>query len=100
LEEAVQSITSQPAKAWRLHDRGRLAPGYAADVTIFDPETVAPLLPRVVHDLPGGARRLEQRAQGYRHTIVNGQVYTSDGEVTGAMRGSLLRSPRPAPVPS
>jgi N-acyl-D-amino-acid deacylase len=68
-----------------------LAPGYAADVTIFDPETVAPLMPKVVYDLPGGARRYQQRAEGYVATIVNGQVFTRDGEATEARPGRLLR---------
>ena len=99
LEEAIRMITHQPAKVWHLHDRGLLAPGYAADITIFDPDTVAPLIPRVVHDLPGGAPRLEQRAQGYQATIVNGQVFTSSGEATQARAGRLLRAGR-IPVPA
>jgi N-acyl-D-amino-acid deacylase len=94
LEEAVRMITHQPAKAWHLHDRGLLAPGYAADITIFDPDTVAPLIPRVVHDLPGGAARLEQRAQGFKATVVNGQVFTQDGEATINRPGRLLRAGR------
>ena len=91
LEEAIQMITARPAAVWRLHGRGRLAPGYAADITIFDPETVAPLMPRVVEDLPGGAKRIEQQAVGYAATIVNGRVLTQDGEATDARPGRLLR---------
>jgi N-acyl-D-aspartate/D-glutamate deacylase len=91
LEQAIRMITHQPAEAWRLHDRGMLAPGYAADITIFDPGTVAPLMPRVVHDLPAGGSRLDQRAQGYKATIVNGQVFTRDGEATEDRPGRLLR---------
>src|ERR1700741_3229262 len=64
LEEAIRMITWQPARIWRLADRGRLAPGYAADITVFAPATVAPQMPQVVYDIPGGARRLEQRATG------------------------------------
>ena len=93
LEEAIQMITSRPANIWRLHDRGRLAPGYAADITVFDPATVGPLMPVVRHDLPGGATRLEQRSVGFATTIVNGQVLTRDGEATEARPGRLLRSP-------
>jgi N-acyl-D-aspartate/D-glutamate deacylase len=92
LEEAIQMITARPADVWRLRDRGRLVPGYAADITIFDPETVAPLMPYVVDDLPGGARRLEQRAEGFTATIVNGQILMRDGEPTDARPGRLLRA--------
>jgi N-acyl-D-amino-acid deacylase len=93
IEEAVQMITAQPAALWRLHDRGHLAPGYAADITVFDAARVAPSLPRVRNDLPGGARRIEQRAEGITTTIVNGAVFTRDGEATGARPGRLLRGP-------
>jgi N-acyl-D-aspartate/D-glutamate deacylase len=92
IEEAVRMITSQPAKLWALHDRGRLAPGLAADITIFDPATVAPLAPEVVYDLPGKGRRLEQRTVGYKATVVNGKVFMRDGEPTEARAGRLLRS--------
>jgi N-acyl-D-amino-acid deacylase len=91
LEEAIRMITLQPARAWRLHDRGVLAPGYAADITVFDADKVAPRLPKVVNDLPGGARRYVQRADGYVATIVNGTVFTRDGEATEARPGRLLR---------
>jgi N-acyl-D-aspartate/D-glutamate deacylase len=96
MEEAIRMITSRPAGIFRLRDRGRLAPGYAADITIFDPETVAPLMPRVVEDLPGGAKRIEQHAVGYAATIVNGRILTRDGEPTDARPGRLLRAPVPA----
>jgi N-acyl-D-aspartate/D-glutamate deacylase len=92
LEEAVRMVTSRPAHIWRLRDRGRLAPGLAADITIFDPATVAPLMPCVVEDIPGGARRLEQRATGIAATIVNGQLLTDHGAATGAHPGRLLRA--------
>ncbi len=92
LEQAVQMITSRPADIWRLADRGRLMQGYAADITIFDPTTVAPRMPTVVEDLPGGAVRIDQRADGYRATIVNGKVLTENGEPTEARPGRLLRA--------
>ena len=98
IEEAVQMMTSRPAAVWRLHDRGRLAPGFAADLTIFDAESVAPAMPRVMNDLPGGAKRIEQRSQGIAMTIVNGQVFTRDGEATDTRAGRLLRAPVPAPA--
>jgi N-acyl-D-amino-acid deacylase len=94
VEEAVRMITSRPAAAWRLHDRGSLTPGYAADITIFDPTTVGPLMPYVVHDVPGGEERIEQRATGFAATIVNGAVLTRDGVATGERPGRLLRRGR------
>jgi N-acyl-D-aspartate/D-glutamate deacylase len=94
LEEAIPMITRQPATLWRLHDRGLLAEGYAADITVFDPETVAPEMPEVVTDLPGGSRRLIGKAQGYKATVVNGEVLMRDGEPTDARAGQLLRGGR------
>jgi N-acyl-D-aspartate/D-glutamate deacylase len=96
LEEAVRMITHQPAQVWGLQDRGMLTPGYAADITIFDPATVAPLMPRVATDLPGGATRIVQGAKGYAATIVNGEVLTRDGQPTEARPGRLLRAGRRA----
>jgi N-acyl-D-amino-acid deacylase len=91
LEKAIRMITRQPALAWKLHDRGMLRPGFGADITIFDADTVAPTLPKVVADLPGGAHRYVQRAEGYAATIVNGSVFTRDGEATESRQGRLLR---------
>jgi N-acyl-D-aspartate/D-glutamate deacylase len=99
LEEAVRMITHQPAKIFRLHDRGVLAPGFAADVTIFDPATVAPTMPRIERDLPGGAHRLVQGAEGFLATVVNGAVFTRDGRASEARTGRLLRAGR-IPVPT
>jgi N-acyl-D-aspartate/D-glutamate deacylase len=92
LEEAIPMITRRPATLWRLHDRGLLREGFAADITIFDPATVAPSMPRVVYDLPGGARRLLQTGEGYKATVVNGQVFMRDGQPTEARAGQLLRA--------
>jgi N-acyl-D-amino-acid deacylase len=92
LEEAVQMITSRPADIWRLKDRGRLATGGFADITVFDPDTVGPLMPVLVDDVPGDNQRFEQRASGIAATIVNGTVLTRDGEATEARPGRLLRA--------
>jgi len=62
-----------------------------ADVVIFDPATVAPRMPEVVHDLPAGAKRLRQYADGISHTLVNGQVVLANNEPTGALPGELIR---------
>ena len=92
LEEAIRQITYNTATLWGLHDRGLLREGMAADVVIFDPDTVGPRLPEVVNDLPAGARRLKQTADGIMHTIVNGEVLLSNNEHSGAVPGRLLRS--------
>ena len=92
LEEAIQMMTSRPADIWRLGGRGRLVPGNAADITIFDPDAVAPAMPHVVEDLPGSAKRIEQHAVGFVATIVNGEVLIRDGEPTDARPGRLLRA--------
>jgi N-acyl-D-amino-acid deacylase len=91
LEEAVRMLTSATADAWGFTDRGRLGLGMAADLNVFDPETVAPSMPEVVTDLPGGARRLRQGATGFKATVVAGQVVLADGQSTGALPGRLLR---------
>jgi N-acyl-D-amino-acid deacylase len=93
LEEAVRLITFDTASAWGLHDRGLLRVGLAADVAVFDPATVAPRMPEVVHDLPAGAKRLKQTADGMLATVVGGQVLLSNNEHTGALPGRLIRGP-------
>ena len=93
LEEAVHMLTSQPAEAWGFEDRGLLKEGMAADVIVFDADRIAPLMPVVKHDLPAGARRLVQKAEGISITIVNGEVLMRDGEHTGIYPGKLLRGP-------
>ena len=93
LEQAVHMVTSVPARRWGLLDRGLLRPGFAADVTVFDPATITPRMPEVVHDLPGGARRFKQTADGIRATVVNGEVLLRDNVHTGAVAGQLLRGP-------
>jgi N-acyl-D-aspartate/D-glutamate deacylase len=92
LEAAVAMITSRPAAIFKLADRGVLDDGFAADITIFDPETVGPQMPVLVHDLPAGAPRLIQRANGFLATIVNGELLTAHGEAQTARSGRLLRA--------
>ncbi|HEX7034851.1 MAG TPA: amidohydrolase family protein [Pseudomonadales bacterium] len=92
LEQAVRRITYDTATVWGLHDRGLIRRGFAADLVVFDPDTVGAHLPAVVHDLPAGAKRLKQTAEGIRHVIVNGEVLLTDNEPSGATPGRLLRS--------
>jgi N-acyl-D-aspartate/D-glutamate deacylase len=93
LEEAVRMITLVPATLWGFADRGLIREGMAADLVVFDPDTVAALMPEVVDDLPAGARRLIQRTRGIAATVVNGEVLLRDGKHTGALPGQLLRGP-------
>jgi N-acyl-D-amino-acid deacylase len=94
LEEAVRSITSVPADFWGIRGRGRLVTGHAADLVLFDPETVIDLDPEYVHDLPGGARRYVTQARGVEATIVGGQVLYRAGDYQGGLPGEVLRSGR------
>lgn len=96
LEEAVKMLTCDNATQFGFHDRGLLREGMAADIVVFDPDTVGPRMPEVVTDLPAQAKRLRQKADGMRATIVNGQVVLRDNEPTGHNPGRLLRRKRSA----
>ncbi len=91
LEDAVKLITCDTATQFGFHDRGLLREGMAADIVVFDPDTVGPRMPEVVCDLPAGAKRLKQKCDGMYATIVNGQVLLRDNEPTGNLPGRLLR---------
>jgi N-acyl-D-aspartate/D-glutamate deacylase len=91
LEEAVKLITNDTATQFGFHDRGLLREGLAADIVVFDPDTVGPRMPEVACDLPAGAKRLKQKCDGMHATIVNGQVLMRDNEPTGNLPGRLLR---------
>jgi N-acyl-D-amino-acid deacylase len=94
LEEAVRMITLGPARVWGFHDRGLLREGMKADINVIDFAKLAPELPRLVHDLPGGARRLIQKSRGIRATVVNGKILFRDQVHTGVLPGHLLRGPQ------
>ncbi len=93
LEQAVRMLTFVPATLWGFADRGLIREGMAADLVVFDPDTIAAEMPEVVDDLPAGARRLIQRTRGVAATVVNGEVLLRDGKHTGALPGQLLRGP-------
>ena len=93
LEEAVRKLTFDNASAWELNDRGLVRTGYRADLVVFDEARVRPAMPTVETDLPGGARRLVQKAEGIAATIVNGEVTLEDGKPTGRVPGVLVRGP-------
>jgi N-acyl-D-amino-acid deacylase len=93
LEEAIRRMTSDPADFFGIRDRGRIAPGMAADIVIFDPATVGSEgRPERRYDLPGGAKRMVMRSRGIEMTLVNGEVTWEKGALTGATAGRVLRS--------
>ncbi len=98
LPEVVKWLSHDTARAVGLGDRGLIAPGYKADLNIFDPARLQLHAPEVVHDLPNGGRRLVQRAEGYAATILSGTVVQRDGVPTGALPGRLVRGPQPVPA--
>ncbi len=94
LEKAVKMMTDDPALLFGLRDRGRLAEGYWADITVFDPQTVNSDDVTMVHDLPGGAARLTGGSQGVVRVLVNGVEIVRDGKASGALPGTLMRAGR------
>jgi len=90
LEAAVRLITGVPAEIFGIRDRGRLAPGLAADITIFDPATIACHEEEIVHDMPDGGPRYISRASGIRWSFVNGRSIICDGRLPdpGAIAGA------------
>jgi len=97
LELAVRRMTSETARLYGLLDRGVIAPGYKADFNVIDMAKLRLRRPEMAYDLPGGARRLLQRAEGYEATILSGEVVMERGEPTGATPGRLLRGAQTAP---
>ena len=93
LEEAVHRLTGKTALMHDLHDRGFIAPGMVADITIFDPETIANKARELVHDLPDGGARVKAAPTGIDHVIVNGVGLLENGEHTGAFPGQVIRGP-------
>jgi N-acyl-D-aspartate/D-glutamate deacylase len=95
LPEAVRRLTSEPASVLGLRDRGQLAEGYAADITVFDPETVACGPLRRVRDFPAGADRLVADAEGILAVLVEGTLIREDGrdvlDPRGPLPGRVLR---------
>ena len=98
LETVISLQTRDTARAVGLNDRGRIAPGFRADLNVIDYDRLTLHAPQVAYDLPAGGRRLIQRASGYVATLVAGQVTYRDGEPTGALPGRLLRGAKSAPA--
>jgi len=94
VEFVVKRQTADTAKLYGLNDRGTLKPGLKADVNAIDLDGLRLHAPEMVFDLPAGGRRLVQRVDGYKHTVVSGKVTYADGQPTGAMPGRLIRGPQ------
>ena len=91
----MRLLTSRSAEVFGIHDRGRLQEGLAADITIFDPETVGCSPLRRVNDFPAGAERLIADAEGVEAVIVNGTILREQGrdavDPEGNLPGTVLR---------
>ncbi len=98
IEEAVRAMTSHPTNIAGLNDRGVIAPGYKADINVIDHAKLNLLPPEIVDDLPGGGRRLDQRANGYRYMLVSGEIITRNDQPTGALPGRLVRGRQEEPA--
>jgi N-acyl-D-amino-acid deacylase len=94
LEFIVKRQTYDTAHLYGLDDRGVVAPGYIADLNLIDFDRLAVRRPELAWDLPGGARRLVQRADGYVATIKRGVVTVDHDELTGARPGVVVRGAR------
>ena len=91
LEQAVRLQTGNTATVYGLTDRGTLEVGKKGDINVIDLDALRLHAPEMVFDLPAGGRRLVQRVDGYRATVVSGEVTFEDGEATGARPGRLVR---------
>jgi N-acyl-D-aspartate/D-glutamate deacylase len=100
LEQAVRMHTRDTARCVGLEDRGTIEVGMKADINVIDFDKLKVHAPRVIYDLPAGGRRMFQTAEGYRATIVAGEVVMEDGVASGALPGKLIRGAQAAPVGS
>lgn len=91
LPAAIESLTARPAAVLGLRDRGRIEPGWYADLNVFDYDRLTTTYPDYVHDFPGGKGRFIVRSRGYAATLVNGEVVVEDGDHTGRRPGTVLR---------
>jgi N-acyl-D-aspartate/D-glutamate deacylase len=94
LEEAVYHLTDRPARLYGIKGRGRIATGWAADITVFDASTIGPGPAQMRFDLPGGAGRVYGESIGVEHVIVNGVPAVRNNVALGSRPGTLLRSGR------
>jgi N-acyl-D-amino-acid deacylase len=94
LEWLVKRQSADTAALVGMSDRGRIAPGLRADINLIDWPALQLHHPEIVFDLPAGGKRLIQRVDGYRMTLVGGESVCEDGKPTGALPGRLVRTGR------
>jgi N-acyl-D-aspartate/D-glutamate deacylase len=94
LEWTVHAMTGKPAELLGLRDRGTVTEGARADLVVFDPGTIGCEPATLVRDLPGGAPRMVAASTGIVRVYVNGVETVIDGEATGELPGTVLRSGR------
>jgi N-acyl-D-aspartate/D-glutamate deacylase len=93
LERAIKRLTSEPADFFGIKQRGRLLPGMAADVVVFDYNTIGSAKRgEMRNDLPGGGRRIVMTARGIEHVVVNGQTLYDEGKLGDTLPGQVMRS--------
>ena len=90
LEQAVWRSTLMPATVHGISDRGVLREGARADILVMEPSRLAAGKAHLVRDFPADTERYVVDAEGYRATIVNGEVLLEDGKHTGALPGTVL----------
>jgi N-acyl-D-aspartate/D-glutamate deacylase len=90
MERAVHRLTAEPADAWGIKNRGRIKVGAMADLTVFDPTTIARGEEVFVSDFPGGGNRYIRHARGVEQVIVNGKVVVEGGKYTDARAGQIV----------
>ncbi len=95
VEQVVKALADTPARLMNFGDRGLLVAGNKADINVIDMDKLTLHPPEVNYDLPGGGRRLNQRATGYRATYVRGQAILRDDQPTGILPGRLVRQSPP-----
>lgn len=91
LEKVVRMLTAENARYMGFSDRGTIAAGKKADLNVIDHARLRLRRPALVRDLPAGGKRLLQRAEGYRATIVSGQIVIEDDALTVHRPGRLVR---------
>ena len=90
IEQAVQRLTWEPAAFFGFSNKGQIAPGFDADLIMFDPDAVKLNPQESTNDLPGGKARIVERSEGFAYTIVGGQIVLDHGEYQGATPGRVI----------